>query len=208
MNNHPFESTTPGRLLLVICKLVMPLVLITLLVVTPTLIPRRIFLKSYLLDLVIRLGVTGLLSAAFWALPDLAHKFTPRRRGWSSRIWVQLGSTQKGKWFLTGYAVFAGAVVLFVFGLSAWSLTTFLPDAGAARWLLAILFALQFGAVYALQYHDLHEKAVIPPGAARTSPGASSRLISRGNVYSPTRPYPSARRGEQEMDPPNSPPAR
>lgn len=181
MNKHLFEGNLSGKLLLLTAKIVMPLVVAALLVVTPTFVPRRLLLGSYLLDLVLRLSSALVLLRAFWLLPDLVQRYDPRGSGWSTRLWQN--AARRASEFLVVYIAYTGAITLVVTAVSAWAFSAFLPSTGAARWLLPVLFGAQFAALYALQYAPMRQKVTgLAPARGPAVPPANGSVRSNGRV--------------------------
>lgn len=152
MSEHPLEATTPGKLLLLTSKFITPLMLLVLVVVTPAFVKRALLLDSLFLDWVLRLLAAALLIFTYWSLPDLAHSFNAQRRGWSTRIWAQLASYDRGRFFEPVYFGLAGVLGVAAALLTGWALHAFLPGSGGIKWFFAILLGLQVPVMYLLQY--------------------------------------------------------
>jgi len=172
MDAHPLEDTIPGKLLLLTCKMVTPLMLIGLLVITPAFVTREQLFQSAFWDGVLRLLVCALLVFLFWALPDLTQRFAARRQSWDTRIWVQLSAYDRGRMFQPVYLGVTVVFSLLVVLLTRWALQTFLPGTGAARWLLVIFLGLEMLVVAALQY----------PGFERSARQSAEPRALRSNV--------------------------
>jgi hypothetical protein len=150
-NSHP-QALKP--FVLPLCRLIMPGIIVTLLIITPIFVTRQVFLHSSFLDWLVRLRLTAHFCRAYWAIPDFPERVSSRRNAWENAIWLKTAGIDGGYWFrplyllnAVGYSVLAGIVML-------WALLVFVPVLGLFSYLVVVINGLMLIVLMLFQYDE------------------------------------------------------